>query len=139
MNSNQAPSLPTVDVPKVPSYEEAQKIALETTSPVQGIMAMSGEKLHEQTISTILAAEDIDLQTKLDLIRQENDDHDRRLENNTNRVIRVQNAQTQNAVCIMNANILAKIRTFLLSFGITFLNSPEGRNLIIKGFKKLTA
>ena len=78
------------------SLDNTQKNATDTEKSVQQVLSMSGKEMHDQTVSAILADDDLGMVEKLDLIHRENADYDQHQENNTRRVVRLQDAQTQN-------------------------------------------
>lgn len=78
------------------SLDNTQKNATDTEKSVQQVLSMSGKEMHDQTVSAILADGDLGMAEKLDLIHRENADYDQHQENNTSRVVRLQDAQTQN-------------------------------------------
>ena len=78
------------------SLDNTQKNATDTERSVQQVLSMSGKEMHDQTVSAILADGDLGMAEKLDLIHRENADYDLHQGNNTDRVMRMQTAQTQN-------------------------------------------
>ena len=78
------------------SLDNTQKNATDTEKSVQQVLSMSGKEMHDQTVSAILADDDLGMAEKLDLIHRENADYDQHQENNTSRVVRLQDVQTQN-------------------------------------------
>ena len=78
------------------SLESTQKNATDAEKLVQQVQAMSGKDIHEQTVQAILADGNTGLEEKINLIHRENADYDQHEENNTGRVIRMQETQTDN-------------------------------------------
>ncbi len=78
------------------SLDNTQKNATDTEKLVQQVQAMSGKEIHEQTVQAILADENTGLEEKISLIHRENADYDQHEENNTGRVLRMQDTQTEN-------------------------------------------
>lgn len=112
------------------SLNDTQKNATDTEKSVQQILSMSGKETHEQTVSAILADSDLDMVEKLNLIHRENADYDVHQENNTCRVVRLQNAQTQNVGIATewwseNWGWVAAIGVSALAIG-----TPQGRQVL---------
>lgn len=78
------------------SLESTQEKATETEKLVIQVESMSGKPMHERTVQAILDAPDLSMGEKIDLIHRENTDYDTHEENNTGRVIRMQDTQTEN-------------------------------------------
>ncbi len=78
------------------SLDDTQKNATDTEKLVQQVCGMSGQDSHNQVIAGIIADKDTDWEKKVDLIQKANADFDQREGNNTQRVISLQSAQTNN-------------------------------------------
>lgn len=78
------------------SLNNTQKNATDTENSVKQILSMSGKEMHEMTVTAILADDKLEMAEKLELIHRENADYDQHQENNTIRVVRLQNTKTQN-------------------------------------------
>lgn len=78
------------------SLDDTQKNAVDTVTTVQQVLEMSGKELHEKTISAILEDDKLNASEKIVLIHSENADYDRHQENNTERVVRLQDTQAKN-------------------------------------------
>ncbi|MBR4472639.1 MAG: hypothetical protein IKS55_03275 [Oscillospiraceae bacterium] len=121
------------------SLDNTQKNATDTENLVQQVQAMSGKAMHEKTVQAILDDEKLGMGEKLDFIHRENADYDGHEENNTNRVIRLQEAQTDN---------IGKVTAWLsqnwgwLLFGTFCLltaGTPGGRQIAKNVVKKIAA
>ena len=112
------------------SLDNTQKNATNTDKSVQQVLAMSGKEIHDQTVSAILADCDLSMAEKLDLIHRENADYDQHQGNNTDRVVRLQEMQTQN---VGNATNWWKEnwgRVIFIGFGAFAVFTPQGRKLL---------
>lgn len=78
------------------SLNNTQKNATDTENSVKQILSMSGKEMHEMTVTAILADDKLEMAEKLELIHRESADYDQHQENNTIRVVRLQNTKTQN-------------------------------------------
>lgn len=84
------------------SLDSTQKNAINTEKLAQQICQLSGQKLHDQVVSGIIADEDTDWEKKVELINKLNEDYDRRQDRNTQRIISLQSVQTQNVSAATN-------------------------------------
>ena len=119
------------------SLDDTQKNATDTEKMVQQVCNMSGQEVHKQVISGIIADEGIDWEKKVDLIQKANAEYDHREENNTRRVKELQSTQTQN---VGNAtNWWAENWGWLLAGGLVLVGvaTPGGRKAISSATKYL--
>lgn len=78
------------------SLDSTQKNATDIADCVQQVLTMSDKELHVQIVTSILANDKLELSEQLALIHCENADYEQRLEDNTNRVERMQKTKTEN-------------------------------------------
>ena len=112
------------------SLENTQKNATDTEKSVQQVLTMSGKEMHDQTVSAILADGDLGMAEKLDLIHRENANYDQHQENNTNRVVRLQDAQTQNVGTATSWWSENWGWVFFLGVAALSIGTPQGRKLM---------
>ena len=127
------------------SLENTQKSATNTDGLVHQICTLSCESTHIQTVQAILNDENTSVEDKVNLIHRENDNYDSHIENNTHRVMRLQNTQATN-VENSTSGWGANLRWVLASAGVGVvlitLGTPSGRNVIsnvVSNAKRLTA
>ena len=95
--------------------------------------------MHDQTVSAILADDALSMAEKLDLIHRENADYDRHQGNNTDRVVRLQETQTQN---VGNATYWWRESwggVLFFGFGAFAVFPPQGRKLLSSSAHHLAA
>ena len=100
---------------------------------------MSGKDIHEQTVKAILADGNTGLEEKINLIHRENADYDQHEENNTGRVIRMQETQTDN---VGKATSWWKENWgWIVAAGVTavVIFTPGGRRIVGTVAKQLAA
>ncbi len=121
------------------SLDNTQKNATDTEKSVQQVLSMSGKEMHDQTVSAILADDDLGMAEKLDLIHRENADYDQHQENNTSRVVRLQDAQTQNVGTA--TSWWSENWGWVVFFGVIALTigTPQGRKALTTVSHRLAA
>ncbi len=121
------------------SLESTQKNATDTDRSVQQVLSLSGKEMHDQTVSAILADDALSMAEKLDLIHRENADYDQHQGNNTDRVVRLQETQTQN---VGNATNWWRENwgwVLFFGFGAFAVFTPQGRKLLSSAAHHLAA
>lgn len=121
------------------SYESAQSSATDVKGSVQQILMLSGEELHGQTVAAILEDKETDLIEKLAMIDRMNQAFDSRQERNTDRVIRLQDAQTRNSSSASNAWGDCWGWIALASVAVLILITPQGRTALTSMTRRLAA
>ena len=121
------------------SLESTQKIATDTEKLVQQVQAMSGMNLHEETVRVILTDDKTPLAERINLVHRENADYDSHEENNTGRVIRMQETQTENVG--KTTSWWSKNWGWVVTCGVVAIAAftPGGRRLITTAAKSLAA
>ena len=118
------------------SLDDTQRNAVDTDALVQQVCAMSGQDLHKQIITGIMADDETNLEKKVDLVEKLSASYDQRLENNTRRIQQLQETQAQNVQaasnsCISIWEVISSVGVFVLIVGAAF--TPVGRNLLLTG------
>lgn len=121
------------------SMHNSQLNATNTEKLVQQVQDLSGKSMHEKTIQTILDAPNLEMEQKMSYIHQENAEYDGRENNNTERVIKLQETQTQNvgkviSWCCENWYWLA-----IGTIGFTAFGTSGGRKALSCAVKRITA
>lgn len=78
------------------SLDSTQKNAINTEKLAQQVCQLSGQKMHDQVVSGIIADDNTDWEKKVELINKVNAEFDQRQDRNTQRVMNLQSVQTQN-------------------------------------------
>lgn len=121
------------------SLDNTQKNATDTSRLTQQVQDLSCKGLHEEAVRAILADDKTTMAEKMDLIHQENADYDQHEENNTGRVERLQNTQTDNV-----GKIIAwwsENWGWIAAAGVTIFlgGTPAGRHIVTTAVKRLAA
>ncbi len=121
------------------SLNNAQQNATDTSRLAQQVQDMSCKGIHEEVVRAILADDKTTMAEKIDLIHQETADYDQHEENNTGRVERLQNTQTDNVGKVIawwseNWGWVAAVGVTLFIGG-----TPVGRRMVTTTVKRLTA
>ena len=121
------------------SLDKTQKNATDTEKLVQQVQALSGKELHDETVRTILADGKTPLVERIDLVHKENADYDQHEENNTGRVERLQDTQTENVGKAttwwgQNWGWVATVSVF-----VVLIFTPGGRRVLTTVTKRLAA
>lgn len=121
------------------SLDDTQKNSADIEKLVQQVCSMSCQDSHKQVLNGIIADGDTSWQEKIDLIKQANAEFDQREENNTQRVMDMQSAQTQN---VGNATIWwANNWGWVVAVGVAVIGffTPGGRKVLSTAAKHLPA
>ncbi len=121
------------------SLDKTQKNATDTEKLVQQVQALSGKELHDETVRTILADDKTPLVERINLVHQENADYDQHEENNTGRVERLQDTQTENvgkATSWWSQNWGWVVAA---GVGVVMIGTPGGRRILTTVTKSLAA
>lgn len=121
------------------SLDNTQKNATDTEKLVQQVQTMSGKELHEKTVQAILNDEKLDMRDKLAFIHQENNEYDNHEENNTTRVIRLQETQTENVGKATSWWSQNWGWVLLGSFCLITVGTPGGRRIATTVVKRMAA
>lgn len=119
------------------SLDSTQKNAIHTEKLIQYICQLSGQELHNQVVSGIIADEDTDWEKKVELLFKVNAEYDQRQNNNFQRVIELQSVQTKNvgaATRWWTVNWIWVAVGSLLLIGVA---TPNGRKTISSAGKYL--
>ena len=121
------------------SLDNTQKNATDTSRLTQQVQDLSCKGLHEEAVRAILADDKTTMAEKMDLIHQENADYGQHEENNTGRVERLQNTQTDNV-----GKIIAwwsENWGWVAVAGVTFFfgGTQTGRRIVTTAVKRLAA
>ena len=121
------------------SLESTQKTATDTEKLVQQVQAMSGKDVHEEIVRVILADDKTPLAGRINLVHRENADYDSHEENNTGRVIRMQETQTENVG--KATSWWSQNWGWVVTCGVVVIAAftPGGRRLITTAAKSLAA
>ena len=121
------------------SLDKTQKNATDTEKLVQQVQVLSGKELHDETVRTILADDKTPLVERINLVHQENADYDQHEENNTGRVERLQDTQTENvgkATSWWSQNWGWVVAA---GVGVVMIGTPGGRRILTTVTKSLAA
>ena len=121
------------------ALDNTQKNAASTERSVQQVLSLSGKEMHDQMVSAILADGDLGMAEKIELIHRENADYDHYQENNTNQVVRLQDAQTNNigkATRWLGENWSWVV---LAGFVVLTIATPQGRKVLTTVAQQIAA
>ena len=123
------------------SLNTTQRNATDIEKLAQQVSNLSDQDSHKQVIAGILADSTADLEQKVDLILKVDTDYDRRVENNTRRVLQMQTAQTQNTGAATSwwAESWTKIALGATVCVVLLGASPRGRKEITSAATRLLA
>ena len=138
-NENSTVNIKEISETLTASLDNTQKNATDTSRLTQQVQDLSCKGLHEEAVRAILADDKTTMAEKMDLIRQENADYDQHEENNTGRVERLQNTQTDNV-----GKIIAwwsENWGWVAVAGVTFFfgGTQTGRRIVTTAVKRLAA
>lgn len=139
-NENSIVNIKEISETLTASLDSTQKNATDTSRLTQQVQDLSCKGLHEEAVRAILADDKTTMAEKMDLIHQENADYDQHEENNTGRVERLQNTQTDNVGKIIawwseNWGWVAAVAGVTIFFGGT----PVGKRMVTTAVKRLAA
>ena len=115
------------------SLDNTIKIATDTNETVQQVLEMSDQKNNDKLIDCIITDKKTKLEEKISLVERVEENYDKRLENNTQRIKELKNNQTQNAI---SANSWWSENWGIVLFGVAFCGSiifgctPYGKKAI---------
>ena len=123
------------------SLDTTQRNATDIGTPAQQVANLSNQDSHSQVIAAILADSTTGMEQKVDLILKVDSDFDRRVENNTRRVMEMQTAQTQNTGAATSwwAEHWTKIALGAAVCVVLAGSSPRGRKTITSAATRLLA
>lgn len=138
-NENSTVNIKEISETLTASLDNTQKNATDTSRLTQQVQDLSCKGLHEEAVRAILADDKTTMAEKMDLIHQENADYDQHEENNTGRVERLQNTQTDNV-----GKIIAwwsENWGWVAVAGVTFFfgGTQTGRRIVTTAVKRLAA
>ena len=93
-------------------------------------------------VTKIFSDKDIDMEKKLNLIHRESEKYDGFVDNNTNRVIKMQESQTKNVGNVSNwwrENWWWVISALMGAGAVAFFRTTEGRKILSSIAKQLPA
>lgn len=123
------------------SLDTTQRNATDIGTLAQQVANLSNQDSHSQVIAAILADSTTGMEQKVDLILKVDSDFDRRVGNNTRRVMEMQTAQTQNTVAATSwwAENWTKIALGAVVCVVLAGSSPHGRKTITSAATRLLA
>lgn len=121
------------------SLDSTQKNALNVDNLSKELISISCKENHDKVIEAILNLEKIDMAQKLELIHRENDKYELTQDRCVDRLIRMQDAQTQNVNSASSWWEENWCWVLMASAACITLATPEGRKLISSVMKDMAA
>ncbi len=112
------------------TLDTVQDKALNLETISQQVVSISGKDNHDKVVEAILNSGEIDIDHKIELINIETERYDSIQGKCTERLIRLQNAQTQNATTVSNRWGENWFWVFVAGTVFITLATPGGRKLL---------